>query len=90
MILSILEVDSAKLRKYITIKPTTLVLPMTALAKCLLSFQGAIFRIILYYPLFNTLVYSCLILPLEEISGITIQTLTSINKIPAGLTETQS
>lgn len=49
-----LEVDSAKLRKYITIKPTTLVLLMIALAKCLFTFQGAIFRIILYYPLFNT------------------------------------
>ena len=40
MILFMLEVDSAKLRKYITIKPTTLVLLMIALAKCLLSFQG--------------------------------------------------
>lgn len=53
MILFILE-NSAKLRKYITIKPITLVLLMIALAKCLLSFQGAIFGIILYYPLLNT------------------------------------
>lgn len=66
MIFFILDIDLAILRKDIKIKLTTLVLLMTALTKCFLSFKGQSSGSL--FPLFNSLfAYSCFILPLEEI-----------------------